>query len=105
MNIGFFGCSFTEGGGLNSPTLNKWAIENNIVPKEYKAFGIQNENPDHPNCVRLQNNYRFSSLVGRELKCDTENFGVSRGSNETILNKLYDTPIPIIGSVKPVDPL
>ena len=95
MKIGFFGCSFTEGGGLDSPFLNKWAIENNIVPKEYKIepetilntlLAAPDKHPIHPNCVRLKNNYRFSSLVGRELNCDTENFGVSCGSNETILN-------------------
>ena len=98
MKIGFFGCSFTEGGGLDSPFLNKWAIENNIVPKEYKIepetilntlLAAPNKHSIHPNCVRLKNNYRFSSLVGRELNCDTENFGVSCGSNETILNNLY----------------
>ena len=31
MKIGFFGCSFTEGGGLNSPVFNKYAIKNKLI--------------------------------------------------------------------------
>ena len=31
MKIGFFGCSFTEGGGFNSPIYVDYAIKNNII--------------------------------------------------------------------------
>ena len=31
MKIGFFGCSFTEGGGFNSPVYVDYAIKNNII--------------------------------------------------------------------------
>ena len=36
MMIGFFGGSFTEGGGLNSPVFNEYAIKNKLISKEYK---------------------------------------------------------------------
>ena len=36
MKMGFFGCSFTEGGGLNSPVFNEYAIKNKLISKEYK---------------------------------------------------------------------
>ena len=36
MKIGFFGCSMTEGGGLNSPVWNEYAIKNNIYRKNMK---------------------------------------------------------------------
>ena len=31
MKMGFFGCSFTEGGGLNSPVFNEYAIKNKLI--------------------------------------------------------------------------
>lgn len=79
MKIGFFGCSFTEGGGLNSPIWNKYAIKHNLIPKEFEG---QYE--------KVKKHYRFSTLIGNELNCEVENFAVGGSSNETILNKLFE---------------
>lgn len=79
MKIGFFGCSFTEGGGLNSPVWNEYAIKHNLIPKEFEG---QYE--------KVKEHYRFSTLIGNELNCEVENFGVSAGSNDTILNNLFE---------------
>lgn len=79
MKIGFFGCSFTEGGGLNSPVWNEYAIKHNLIPKEFEG---QYE--------KVKEHYRFSTLIGNELNCKVENFGVGGGSNDTILNTLFE---------------
>jgi len=79
MKIGFFGCSFTEGGGLNSPLWNEYAIKHNLIPKEFEG---QYE--------KVKEHYRFSTLIGNELNCEVKNFGVGGGSNDTILNNLFE---------------
>jgi hypothetical protein len=79
MKIGFFGCSFTEGGGLNSPTWNEYAIKHNLIPKTLKGRNYE-----------VMDRYRFSTLIGNELNCQVKNFGLSGGSNESILNNLFD---------------
>ena len=78
MKIGFFGCSFTEGGGLNSPVFNEYAIKNKLISNEYKE-----------NYEKTQNDFRYSTLIGKDLNCEVENFGKGRSSNEYIFNQLY----------------
>ena len=34
MRIGFFGCSFTEGGGLDGVEWNKYALKNKLIPSK-----------------------------------------------------------------------
>ena len=64
----------TEGGGLNSPVWNKYAIKNNIISKEYEG-----------RYEKLRDDYRFSTLVGKKLNCEVENLALSRNSNENII--------------------
>ena len=78
MKIGFFGCSFTEGGGLNSPVFNEYAIKNNLIPKEYEG-----------EYEKTRKSFRYSTLIGKNLNCEVENFGKGRSSNEYIFNQLY----------------
>ena len=54
MKIGFFGCSFTEGGGLNSPVFNEYAIKNNLIPKEYEG-----------EYEKTRKGFRYSTLIGK----------------------------------------
>ena len=78
MKIGFFGCSFTEGGGLNSPVFNEYAIKNNLIPKEYEG-----------EYEKTRKGFRYSTLIEKNLNCEVENFGKGRSSNEYIFNQLY----------------
>ena len=78
MKIGFFGCSFTEGGGLNSPVFNEYAIKNNLIPNEYEG-----------EYKKTRKDFRYSTLIGKNLNCEVENFGKGRSSNEYIFNQLY----------------
>ena len=79
MKIGFFGCSFTEGGGLNSPVFNEYAIKNNLIPNEYEG-----------EYKKTRKDFRYSTLIGKDLNCEVENFGKGRSSNEYIFNQLYE---------------
>ena len=79
MKIGFFGCSFTEGGGLNSPVFNEYAIKNKLISNEYKG-----------NYEKTQNDFRYSTLIAKDLNCEVENFGKGCSSNEYIFNQLYE---------------
>ena len=79
MKIGFFGCSFTEGGGLNSPVFNEYATKNNLIPKEYEG-----------EYEKTRKGFRYSTLIGKDLNCEVENFGKGRSSNEYIFNQLYE---------------
>lgn len=86
MKIGFFGCSFTEGGGLNSEEFYNWGVKNNLIKKlnleDYKG-NFSNMYED----VKLE--YRFSTLVGKKLNAEVTNFGMGSSSNEFIFNQLY----------------
>ena len=79
MKIGFFGCSFTEGGGLNSPVFNEYAIKNNLIPKEFEG-----------EYEKTRKGFRYSTLIGKDLNCEVENFGKGSSSNEYIFNQLYE---------------
>lgn len=75
-----FGCSFTEGGGLNSPQyhhyLSGYVDDFDLTPK--KEYEIYMNNNSYP--------YYLSKL----LNCEFENYGVSRASNEQILDNVYN---------------
>ena len=95
MKMGFFGCSFTEGGGLNSPVFNEYAIKNKLISKEYKE-----------NYKKTRNDFRYSTLVGKDLNCEVENFGKGRSSNEYIFNtevKSFESLNKIKNSISNID--
>ena len=95
MRIGFFGCSFTEGGGLDGVEWNKYALKNKLIPSKWDIE--KNGNPDegldtraHRDlCEKYAKQHRFSHLVGQKLNCEVENLSQSRSSNEFIIDKLY----------------
>lgn len=69
------GCSFTEGGGLNSPDHHKYLNSNlsGIILDNYMA------------------NHSYPSYLAKKLDCTFTNKGISRASNELIIKTLYDT--------------
>ena len=74
-----FGCSFTEGGGLNSPIyhhyLNGRVGDIDFTWKdEYQVYMHNNSYP-----------YYLSKL----LNCNFENHGISKASNELIFDNVY----------------
>lgn len=71
-----FGCSFTEGGGLNAKEYHKY-IKSNIDIQDQKVLNLYALNHSYP--------FYLSKLLG----CDFINFGISRGSNEYIFSKVY----------------
>ncbi len=89
MNIGFFGCSFTEGGGLDSKEWNEYGIKHNLISNEYN---VENLNAGQKINVYTQyrDNHKFSTLVSKELGCDVRNYARSCNSNENIINSVFD---------------
>lgn len=86
--IKFFGCSFTEGGGLdnieyynflNNTNLvidpNKTGDENDIVYKKLEAF---------------RDEHKFSKIISNNLNTETKNLAISRGSNGYIFETLFN---------------
>lgn len=69
------GCSFTEGGGLNSPDHHTYInskLSGNILDN-------------------YMTNHSYPSYLAKKLGCTFVNKGISRASNELILKTLYDT--------------
>ena len=85
MRIGFFGCSFTEGGGMDSEEWYQYAIKNGIWEEDdYKQERIQSGgNPTYYRRL-IRDRYRFSTLVGKKLNCEVENLAEDCNSNENI---------------------
>jgi len=75
-----FGCSFTEGGGLNAPFYHRYIssnlANNNLELKDaYKEYMYNNAYP---------------AYLARNFNCNSENLGISRASNGLILKTLYE---------------
>jgi hypothetical protein len=73
-----FGCSFTEGGGLNNPEIRQ--ILDNNPERKYSDKELR----------ELSNYESYPGFLSRLLKCDFENYGTSRSGNELILNTAYN---------------
>lgn len=83
MKINFFGCSFTEGGGLNNfdyfnyNTGKNFDINNNILEENIEVNQFKNE-------------HRYSTIVGNLMNIDVENYAIGCNSNEGILKNIID---------------
>lgn len=71
-----FGCSFTEGGGLNSPSHHFYLNSN------------YTNNTEFLNWYMTENSY--PAQLANLMDCSYENFGISRGANELIFKMLYE---------------
>jgi hypothetical protein len=75
-----FGCSFTEGGGLDNPNVYKF---------------IKNINDDsigflHIDTIEFKNKNNFIHYLSELFDCEYINFGESMSSNDLIFQKIYD---------------
>lgn len=71
-----FGCSYTEGGGLNSPEHHRYLSGNHTLSREeLSTYMTKNSYP---------------SYLAKHLNCEYINKGISRGSNELIFKMLYE---------------
>ena len=102
MKIGFFGCSFTEGGGFNSPVYVDYAIKNNIIDiselddkvkiwgnterEAYETYGKDYNGPFNS----ISKKYCYPTMVGKKLNCEVVNFAEGCASNEYTFKKLYE---------------
>lgn len=83
MKIHFFGCSFTEGGGLddfdyyNFLTGKNYNINDNIRDQFEELRMFKEEN-------------RYSTIVGKILGLEVENYAFGCNSNEGILKKVFE---------------
>lgn len=83
MKLHFFGCSFTEGGGLDNfdyyhhNTGIKYNIEDNIREQHEEVREYKEKN-------------RYSSIVGDILGLEVKNYAIGCNSNEGILKKLFE---------------
>jgi len=68
-----FGCSFTQGAGLNSPEYHRWLKKH--PPNEYGNYMYANAYP---------------TQLAKMLNCEVENHGVPRASNDLIFKNVYE---------------
>ena len=78
-----FGCSFTEGGGLNNQNFDRY-LTGRTDYTDYPEAVL----PEHAEYARQQS---YPGYLSRLLNCDFENHGTSCAGNEFIINKAYDT--------------
>lgn len=77
--IAGFGCSFTEGGGLDNPNVYKF---------------IKNINDDsigfmHPDTVSFKKNNNYIAYLSEKFDCKFDNTAESMSSNDLIFRKIY----------------
>lgn len=78
-----FGCSFTEGGGLNNQNFHRYLSgDTNYSSVPESVLSKHSE---------YANYHSYSGYLSRLLNCDLENHGTSRAGNELIFNMAYDT--------------
>jgi hypothetical protein len=88
--IKFFGCSFTQGGGLDNIDYYNY-IENTEVPLRYWP---KNSTPEQrKDIINFLNSYReynrFTSILERSLNIPIINLAKSQSSNDCILETLF----------------
>ena len=83
MTIHFFGCSFTEGGGLDN-----FDYYNFITGKNYNVNDNISEQAEEIRIHKESN--RYSAIVGNILNVETKNYAFGANSNEAILKKLFE---------------
>ena len=83
MKLHFFGCSFTEGGGLDN-----FDYYNFITGKNYNInYNVQSEEEE----IRMyKEENRYSSVVGNILGLEVKNYAKGANSNESILKSLFE---------------
>ncbi len=88
--IKFFGCSFTEGGGLDNIDYYNY-IENTEVPLTYWPKNSTSE--QRRDIINFLNSYReynrFTSILERSLNIPIINLAKSQSSNDCILETLF----------------
>lgn len=75
-----FGCSFTEGGGLNSPAYHNYL----------QGITRKGDNDVKPEYIEYMNANAYPAQLAKILDCEFENYGTSRSSNGLIFKKLYE---------------
>jgi len=88
--IKFFGCSFTEGGGLDNIDYYNWIHGTNL---KYPIDPHDINDPNfyvHNKLKLFRDENRFSKIVSDKLGIASENFAVSRGSNDYSFEKLFN---------------
>jgi hypothetical protein len=77
-----FGCSFTEGGGLNNQNFHRYI-------KGDKNYSSVPETilPEH---TKYACSTSYPGQLSKLLNCEVENYGTSRAANELIFNMAYE---------------
>jgi hypothetical protein len=83
MKIHFFGCSFTEGGGLDDFDYYNYNNATNYNPND-------NIRDQFEEIAEYKRNNRYSNIVGNLLNIETENHAFGCNSNEAILKKVFE---------------
>ena len=79
--INFYGCSFTDGGGLDINEYFDYAFEKGLT--QINA----SDGTDHLHQYRREN--RFSTLVGKHFDCEVNNFAQTGNNNDNIVQKVH----------------
>lgn len=77
--IYFYGCSFSDGGGLNNHSYIEWYNKQN-------GTKVSNE---PSTALEFSNSFRFSNIISDKLGCDMMNFSTTANNNEKILYDLW----------------
>lgn len=78
-----FGCSYTDGGGLNSQNFHRYLKGNHNYSKSAEPLL-----DEHLEYARL---HSYSGYLAKKLDCDFQKFGIGGGSNEWIFQTAFDT--------------
>lgn len=80
-----FGCSFTEGGGLNNQKFHNWLKFGMDLPDDIITPHVTIL-PEH---IEYARQHSYPGYLSRRLGCDFVNFGNSGNSNESIFQQAY----------------
>jgi len=94
MKLKFFGCSFTEGGGLDNIDYYNFLNENKLeyLPDKFETtYQWQHRDTIVDKLEQYKVENRFSTILEKKLNnARIINLAVSQASNDYIFDKLYD---------------
>ena len=86
-----YGCSFSDGGGLDAREYLTAALKRNLIPKTWeekiKTF-LFSSNDAY--CIDFKEYHRYSSIIGRSLNIEVSNYSLTANNNEHIFNTAYN---------------
>ena len=95
MMIQFYGCSYSDGGGMDTKEYHDYVKNEDWAKKYPKKTFFDRDGFD----IEFKNYFRFSDIIKRELNCEIINHACTGNNNQHIFDTLFNQLENNIGDI------